>query len=211
MSVFLNVELGRKNNFTTGQIYYSVLTKERKGEYLGKTIQVIPHIVGEVKQRIYDAAKGKDILIVELGGTVGDIEGLPFLETIRQIKHELGSNRVINIHVTLVPFIKAAGELKTKPTQHSVQELRRIGITPHMIIARCEKPLPKEVRKKIAMSCDVELESVIECMDAQTIYQVPLNFLKDGIMHPLIKRFCLAESEPNMEEWDILVKRIIAP
>ncbi len=164
-----------------------------------------------MKQRIFDAGKGKDVLIVELGGTVGDIEGLPFLETIRQIKHELGSERVLNIHVTLVPFIKAAGELKTKPTQHSVQELRRIGITPHMIIARCEKPLPKDVRRKIAMSCDVDMDSVIECMDAPTIYQVPLNFLKDGIMQPLIKRFRLAETEPNMEEWDILVKRIIAP
>ena len=208
---FLNVELSKKNNFTTGQVYHTVLTKERKGEYLGKTIQVIPHIVGEVKQRIFEAAKGKDVLIVELGGTVGDIEGLPFLETIRQTKHELGSDRVINIHVTLIPYIKAAGELKTKPTQHSVQELRRIGITPHMIIARCEKPLPKDVRKKIAISCDVDLESVIECVDSQTIYQVPLNFLKDGIMNPLAKRFALTNKDPNMQEWDILVKRIIAP
>ncbi|RUM44855.1 MAG: CTP synthetase [Hydrogenimonas sp.] len=208
---FLNVDLSKKNNFTTGQVYHTVLTKERKGEYLGKTIQVIPHIVGEVKRRIFEAGKGKDVLIVELGGTVGDIEGLPFLETIRQIKHELGSDRVINIHVTLVPYIQAAGELKTKPTQHSVQELRRIGITPHMIIVRCEKPLPKEVRRKIAMSCDVDMESVIECKDAPTIYQVPLNFLKDGIMHPLTKRFGLSAGEPNMEEWDILVKRIIAP
>jgi len=141
---FLDTSLTQANNFTTGQIYKTVIEKERKGEYLGKTIQVVPHIVNEIKERIYLASKGRDILIVELGGTVGDIEGLPFLETIRQIRHELGRINVMNIHVTLLPYIKAAGELKTKPTQHSVQELRRIGIAPHMLILRAEKPVPAD-------------------------------------------------------------------
>jgi CTP synthase len=173
---FLDTSLTRANNFTTGQIYKSVIEKERKGEYLGKTIQVVPHIVNEIKDRIKLAAEGKDVLIVELGGTTGDIEGLPFLETFRQMKHELGRSNVMNIHVTLLPYIKAAGELKTKPTQHSVQELRRIGIAPHMLILRAEQPVPMELKRKIAYSCDVDLESVIEAIDAPTIYQVPINF-----------------------------------
>lgn len=208
---FLDTDLSKKNNFTTGQVYMSVIERERKGGYLGETIQIIPHIVDEIKKRIYEAGEGQDVLIVELGGTVGDIEGLPFLEAIRQIKHELDQNRVINIHVTLVPLIKAAGELKTKPTQHSVQELRRIGITPHMIIARCEKPLPKELRNKLSLSCDVDADSVVMAVDAPTIYQVPLNLMKEGILAPIAKRFDLKEIDPDMEQWNTLVKRIIAP
>lgn len=208
---FLDTDLSKKNNFTTGQVYLSVIEKERKGGYLGETIQVIPHIVNEIKRRVYLAGEGQDILIVELGGTVGDIEGLPFLEAIREIKHELSQDRVINIHVTLVPLIKAAGELKTKPTQHSVQELRRIGITPHIIVARCEKPLPKELKNKLSLSCDIDSDSVIVALDAPSIYQVPLNLLKEGILTPVSKRFGLGDIAPDMEQWNMLVKRIIAP
>ena len=208
---FLNTSLTKANNFTTGQVYLSVIEKERRGEYLGKTIQVVPHIVNEIKERIYKAGENKDILIVELGGTVGDIEGLPYLETIRQIKHELGSNRVMNIHVTLLPYIKAAGELKTKPTQHSVGELRRIGITPNMIILRSEQPIPKDVKDKIALSCDVDRDSVIEARDAATIYRVPLNFLSQDILTPISKQLNLGELKPDIAQWSELVNRILHP
>lgn len=208
---FLDTSLTQANNFTTGQIYLSVIEKERRGEYLGKTIQVVPHIVNEMKERIYKAGESKDILIVELGGTVGDIEGLPFLETIRNIKHELGSSRVMNIHVTLLPYIKAAGELKTKPTQHSVGELRRIGITPNMIILRSEQPIPKDVKQKIAYSCDVDIDSVAEAVDAATIYRVPLNFLSQDILTPIARQLELGDLTPNIGEWSSLVNQIIDP
>jgi CTP synthase len=208
---FLDTSLTKANNFTTGKVYESVLEKERRGDYLGKTIQVIPHITNEIKERIYKAGEGKDILIVELGGTVGDIEGLPFLETIRQIKHELGSSRVMNIHVTLLPYIKVAGELKTKPTQHSVGELRRIGITPNMIILRSEQPVPADIKKKIAYSCDIDKESVIEANDAATIYRVPLNFLTQNILAPISKQLELGELKPDMAKWSELVLKILDP
>jgi len=208
---FLNTSLTKANNFTTGRVYLSVLEKERRGEYLGKTIQVIPHITNEIKERIYKAGEGKDILIVELGGTVGDIEGLPFLETIRQIKHELGSKNVMNIHVTLLPYIKAAGELKTKPTQHSVGELRRIGITPNMIILRSEQTIPKDIKRKIAYSCDVDTDSVIEAVDAATIYRVPLNFLSQDILSPIAKQLELGELKPDIALWNDLVNKILHP
>jgi CTP synthase len=208
---FLDTSLTQANNFTTGQIYKTVIEKERKGEYLGKTIQVVPHIVNEIKERVYLAGKGREILIVELGGTVGDIEGLPFLETIRQIKHELGSKNVMNIHVTLLPYIKAAGELKTKPTQHSVQELRRIGIAPHMLVLRAEVPVNSDIRRKIAFSCDVDETSVIVAEDAATIYQVPLNFLRQDTLTPICKQLDLGECQPKMGEWSELVHKILKP
>jgi CTP synthase len=208
---FLNTSLTKANNFTTGRVYLSVLEKERRGEYLGKTIQVIPHITNEIKERIYKAGEGKDILIVELGGTVGDIEGLPFLETIRQIKHELGSSNVMNVHVTLLPYIKAAGELKTKPTQHSVGELRRIGITPNMIILRSEQTIPADIKRKIAYSCDIDTESVVEAVDAATIYRVPLNFLAQDILRPISKQLELGELKPDIALWNELVNRILNP
>ncbi|AOO63887.1 CTP synthase [Sulfurospirillum halorespirans] len=208
---FLDENLTQANNFTTGRVYSAVIEKERRGDYLGKTIQVIPHIVDEIANRIKEAGRGQDILIVEIGGTVGDIEGLPFLEAIRSLKSELGKRRAMNIHLTLVPFIKAAGELKTKPTQHSVQELRRIGITPDMLICRSEYPLPKELKNKLAFSCGVERNSVIECLDATTIYQVPLSFLKENILAPISEALNLGDLTPHMDEWDILVKRVIAP
>ncbi len=208
---FLDTSLTQNNNFTTGQVYKTVIENERKGKYLGKTIQVVPHIVNEIKERIFKAGEGKDILIVELGGTTGDIEGLPFLETIRQIKHELGKNNVMNVHVTLLPYIKAAGELKTKPTQHSVQELRRIGIAPHMLVLRAEVPVSSDIKRKIAYSCDVEEDSVIVAEDAATIYQVPLNFLRQDILTPICKQLELGECKPQMDEWTDLVHKIIMP
>ncbi len=208
---FLDTSLTQNNNFTTGLVYKTVIENERKGKYLGKTIQVVPHIVNEIKERIFRAGEGKDILIVELGGTTGDIEGLPFLETIRQIKHELGRSRVMNVHVTLLPYIKAAGELKTKPTQHSVQELRRIGIAPHMLVLRAEVPVSNEIKRKIAYSCDVDEESVIVAEDASTIYQVPLNFLRQDILTPICKQLDLENCQPKMDEWTDLVHKIIMP
>jgi len=208
---FLDTSLTQANNFTTGQIYKTVIEKERKGEYLGKTIQVVPHIVNEIKERIKLAGKGREILIVELGGTTGDIEGLPFLETIRQIKHELGSKNVMNIHVTLLPYIKAAGELKTKPTQHSVQELRRIGIAPHMLVLRAEVPVTSDIKRKIAFSCDVDESSVIVAEDAATIYQVPLNFLRQDALQPICKQLELDHCQPKMDDWSDLVHKILKP
>ncbi len=208
---FLDENLSQNNNFTTGRVYSSVIEKERRGDYLGKTIQVIPHIVDEIIRRIKKAGEGQDILLVEIGGTVGDIEGLPFLEAIRALRTEVGRGRAMNIHLTLIPYIKVAGELKTKPTQHSVQELRRIGITPDMLICRSEKSLPKELKNKLAFSCGVERNSVIESSDAPTIYKVPLNFLHEDILKPISEVLNLKELNPNMDNWDTLVKRVVEP
>jgi CTP synthase len=208
---FLDISLAKGNNFTTGQVYSSVIERERRGDYLGKTIQVIPHITGEIKSRIVKAGEGHDILIVEVGGTVGDIESLPFLEAIRELKTELGKQRSMYIHLTLVPFLKAAGELKTKPTQHSVQELRRIGISPHIVICRCEMPLPKNLKLKLALSCGIENNSIIEALDAQSIYEVPMNFQKQQILEPICEALGFEELTLDMDKWNTLVKNIITP
>ncbi len=208
---FLNISLGKKNNFTTGQVYQSVIERERRGDYLGKTIQVIPHITGEIKRRIKEAGRECDLLVVEIGGTVGDIESLPFLEAAREFVSEVGKKRAMFIHLTLVPYLKAAGELKTKPTQHSVQELRRIGITPSMIICRSETKIPKEMKNKLASSCGVERDSVIEAVDAKSIYKVPMNFLAQHILDPISETLDLGELKPDMDEWDALVKSVISP
>jgi CTP synthase len=208
---FLNESISKNNNFTTGQIYSTVIEKERKGDYLGKTVQIIPHITNEIKERIYKVGEGFDIVLIELGGTVGDIEGLPYMESIRQIRQEVGSKNAMFIHVTLVPYIKAAGELKTKPTQHSVQELRRIGITPQMLICRTEKNLPKSLKRKLANSCDVDYHSVIEAADAKTIYKVPLSFLKQNILEPISDQLHLGDLNPDMTQWNDLVKKIVEP
>ena len=208
---FLDENLHQKNNFTTGRVYSSVIERERKGDYLGKTIQVVPHIVDEITRRIKKAGIGQDVLLVEIGGTVGDIEGLPFLEAIRALGTEVGKGRYMNIHLTLIPFIKVAGELKTKPTQHSVQELRRIGLTPDMLICRSEMPLPKDLKDKLAFSCGVDRKSVIESLDAPTIYKVPLNFLKEDILTPISEILNLGKLKPDMEKWDTLVKRVVDP
>ncbi len=208
---FLDSSLTRDNNFTTGQIYKSVIENERKGKYLGRTIQIVPHITDEIKRRVKLAGEKKDILIVELGGTVGDMEGMPFLEAIRQMRHELGRDDILNIHVTLLPYIKTADELKTKPTQHSVQELRRLGITPQMLILRAEETIPNEIKRKIAFTCDIDEESVIEAVDAPTIYQVPLNFKIQDILHQIAKHLNLENVKPDMREWHKLVRRIVEP
>ena len=208
---FLDESFLKSANFTTGQVYSTVIERERAGGYLGQTIQVIPHIVGEIVDRIKKAGEGTDILVVELGGTVGDIEGQPFLEAVRQMKHDDDVAGTFFIHVTLIPFINAAGEHKSKPTQHSVQELRRIGITPQMIIARSEKPLPKTFKKKLAFACDVKQESVIEALDAPSIYAVPMLFLQQNILLPIAKELELGTLEPDVEQWNVLVKKIIAP
>ena len=207
---FIDKTLTKKNSFTTGQVYQSVIKREREGGYLGKTIQVIPHVVDEIKERIYAVTEDNDFLIIELGGTVGDIEGLPFMEAIRSIRHELPKSNTMNIHLSLVPYIRAAGELKTKPTQHSAQELRRIGITPHMLVCRTERELPKILKDKLALACDIDRNAVIEAGDAQSIYQVPLQFIKEGILTPLSEHFNI-KIKPNMEKWDTLVKNILLP
>ncbi len=208
---FLNTALTQDNNFTTGLIYKTVIENERKGKYLGKTIQIVPHITNEIKERIIKAGENKEILIVELGGTTGDMEGMPFLESIRQMKHEFGLSNVMNIHVTLLPYIRTAGEIKTKPTQHSVQELRRIGITPQMLILRSETRIPTEIKNKIAYTCDIERASVIEAIDAPTIYEVPLNFMAQDILNPIAKQLELGELKPKMQLWTDLVSKILEP
>ncbi|AAB99177.1 CTP synthase (pyrG) [Methanocaldococcus jannaschii DSM 2661] len=208
---FIDENLTKNNNITTGKIYWSVLTKERKGEYLGKTVQVIPHITNEIKDWIKNLGEGYDITIVEIGGTVGDIESLPFLEAIRQFKKDVGKENVLYIHVSLLPYIRAAGELKTKPTQHSVKELRSIGIQPDILICRTEMPISDKIREKLALFCDVDKEAVIEARDARTIYEVPLNLEKEGLGKLVTKKLNLPDREPDLDEWRKFVDRVINP
>ena len=174
---FIDINLTKYNNITTGKVYLSVLKKERRGDYLGATVQVIPHITNEIKEQVFRAGRESksDVVITEIGGTVGDIESLPFLEAIRQIKNDVGIENVMYIHCTLIPYLKAAGEMKTKPTQHSVKELRSLGIQPNVIVVRTEQPVPQEIKDKIALFCDIKPEAVIEARDADTLYQVPLD------------------------------------
>jgi CTP synthase len=187
---FIDENLSKNSNVTTGKIYWSVISKERKGDYLGGTVQVIPHITNEIKQRVYRVAKESnvDVVITEIGGTVGDIESLPFMEAIRQIKYEAGWENVCFIHVTLVPFLGKAGELKTKPTQHSVKELRSIGIQPDIIVCRTEKPLSRELRDKIGLFCNVDGRSVIQNIDASNIYEIPLLMEQEGLDDKVVKK-----------------------
>lgn len=211
---FLDINVGKINNATTGQIYGTVIEKERRGDYLGKTVQVIPHITDEIKTRFRKVARdrgGVDVVLVELGGTVGDIEGLPFLEAIRQFRLEYGTDHVMNIHLTLLPFIKASGELKTKPTQHSVQKLREIGIQPDIVFCRTEKRITKEAREKIALFCNVDAEHVIEGIDAESIYEVPLNLEKQGMAELVLQRLNLLSREHDLKQWDGLVHKIKHP
>lgn len=211
---FTNAHISQDNNITTGKIYYSVIMKERKGDYLGKTVQIIPHITDEIKKDISKVAHNHnvDVAIVEIGGTVGDIESLPFLEAIRQMRWELGVNYAINIHVTLLPFIKSAGEHKTKPTQHSVGKLREIGIIPDILLCRTEKPISKDQRDKIALFCSVDKEAVIEAADVKYIYEVPLAFKKQGLDDLILKRLNIKSEEHDLQEWqDIVIKRVRCP
>lgn len=208
---FTNVRLTRYNNITTGKVYYSVITKERRGDYLGKTVQIIPHITDEIKESIKRASAGRrfNVVIVEIGGTVGDIESLPFLEAIRQMKLELGRKKAINIHVTLVPYIKSAGELKTKPTQHSVGTLREIGIIPDIILCRTERVLPKEAKEKIALFCNVDKEAVIPAIDVKSIYEVPLKFRDAGLDSLIVKLLNLKCKDNDLVSWEEkVVKRM---
>ncbi|MCS7336911.1 MAG: CTP synthase [Verrucomicrobiae bacterium] len=211
---FTNCKLTRLNNLTSGQVYQMVLDKERRGDYLGKTVQVIPHVTDEIKNRIRLLAErsGADVVITEIGGTTGDIEGLPFLEAIREFALEVGSTNAIFVHVTLVPFIKAAGELKTKPTQQSVAKLREIGITPHILICRTERPLDRDARQKISLFCNVPFEAVIEERDVEhTIYEVPLMLQREGV-DELICRLLRLETPPaNMRHWEEIIRKLVSP
>jgi len=200
--------LTARNNFTTGQVYDAVIQKERNGDYLGKTVQVIPHITDEIKSRIMLAANGCDIAIVEIGGTVGDIESLPFLEAIRQFGFDHGRTNVLYIHLTLVPYIASAGELKTKPTQHSVQKLREIGIQPQILLCRCEKMLSSDLKEKIALFCNVERDAVISAVDVKSIYEVPMEFHREGLDEKIVTYLNMWTREPQMKEWEDLVTRI---
>jgi CTP synthase len=205
------VTLGQEHNFTSGRIYYNVITKERRGDYLGGTVQVIPHITDEIKQSILKVAPLADVAIIEIGGTVGDIESLPFLEAIRQLKGDLGKNNVCYIHLTLVPFIKSAGEVKTKPTQHSVKELRSIGIQPDILLCRTEKVLSRDIKAKIALFCNVEPAAVITAQDVDNIYEIPLLLHEEGLDDRLIENLNIWTRAPRLEVWEDLVQHIKNP
>jgi CTP synthase len=208
---FTHARLGHINNFTTGKIYHSVITKERRGDYLGGTVQVIPHITDEIKDSIRLAAKDVDVAIIEIGGTTGDIESLPFLEAIRQFKAEAGKENVLYIHLTLVPFIGTAGELKTKPTQHSVKELRSIGIQPDILLCRTDRYLSKEIKAKIALFCNVGTDAVITAKDVDCIYEVPMIFHKEGLDNRIVEMLNIWTRAPRLENWEQLIHRLKHP
>ena len=210
---FINTNLSQINNVTSGSVYQTVINKERKGEYLGATVQMIPHITGEIKSRLIQAAKkdNPDILIAEIGGTIGDIEGLPFIEAIRQFRSEIGRNNSMSIHVTLLPYLPTSGELKTKPSQHSVNVLRSYGIQPEMLVLRTQVPLGKNEREKLALFCSVDKNCVIECKDMDTIYEVPLYLEKQGITKEVLDILQLENKEPNLKDWEELIDSIKHP
>ena len=203
---FVQTTMSRRNNCTAGQIYDTVIQKERHGDYLGATVQVIPHITDEIKRRILLAAEGNDLCIVEVGGTVGDIESLPFLEAIREFRWDLGRENVVYVHLTLVPFIPAAGELKTKPTQHSVKELTGLGIQPDILLCRCDRPLEKRFRNKIAHFCNVEENCVIAAQDVESIYEVPLKFHEEEFDQRIVEKLNIWTGQPNLAKWRRVVK-----
>ncbi len=205
---FTHAKLGQDNNFTTGKIYHSVITKERKGDYLGGTVQVIPHITDEIKNAVRLAAKSVDIVIVEIGGTIGDIESLPFLEAIRQFRADAGKENTLYIHVTLVPYINTAGEVKTKPTQHSVKELRSIGIQPDILLCRTGSILSKDIKKKIALFTNVEEDAVVTAQDVECIYEVPLNFHSEGLDDKIVEKLNIWTRAPRLEIWEELVQKL---
>ena len=208
---FIDINLSKNSNTTTGKIYQSVINKERRGDYLGGTVQVIPHITNEIKESVFRVGQqdNADFVITEIGGTVGDIESLPFLEAIRQVKKDVGKNDVLYIHVTLVPYISAAGELKTKPTQHSVKELRSIGISPDIIVCRSEKPISKEMREKMAMFCDVDPEAVIQNLTARSIYEVPMLMEEQGLDTIVLRKLEMEDKPKDMQGWHDMVARIL--
>ena len=203
---------GRDSNFTTGRIYETVIAKGRRGEYLGATVQVIPHITDEIKRSILKGAGDADICLVEIGGTVGDIEALPFFEAIRQLSNDLGRDRTTFVHLTLVPYISAAHELKTKPTQHSVKELRSIGIQPDLLLCRCDREIPLNERRKIGLFCNVPEKAVIQALDVKSIYEVPLSYHKEGFDSEVLKSFGITDApEPDLSRWNEIVERVMQP
>ncbi len=211
---FTDINLSQRSNVTTGQVYEAVINREREGGYLGGTVQVIPHITDEIKGRILKGAEANgdaDVVITEIGGTSGDIEGLPFLEAVRQLQFELGTGNSLYIHLTLVPYISAAREIKTKPTQHSVKGLREIGIQPDLLLCRSERPLSDEIKNKISLFCNVEKEAVIEALDAESIYQVPINLHNEGFDEMVVKKLNLVCDPPRLDKWKEMVKRIKSP
>jgi CTP synthase len=208
---YCNVTTGQKNNFTSGRIYYNVITKERRGDYLGGTVQVVPHITDEIKRAITDLSDDEDVVIVEIGGTIGDIESLPFLEAIRQMRYTLGKGNYLYLHLTLVPFIKAAEELKTKPTQHSVKELQSIGIQPNILVCRSDRPIPREMKRKIALFCNVEENAVITAQDVESIYEVPLRLHEEGIDDRIVEMLDLRAPKGDLSVWETIVKRVKQP
>jgi CTP synthase len=208
---FIDRPLSQANNVTTGRIYLNVITKERRGEYLGSTVQVIPHITDEIKAAVRRMAPENDVVLVEIGGTVGDIESQPFLEAIRQFRHDIGRDNALFIHLTLVPFIAAAGEVKTKPTQHSVRELMEIGIQPDILICRTERPLSEDTKRKIALFCNVEFGAVIESRDVPTIYQIPLTFAEQGLDQLVCRKLGLETKPADLTAWRSLVDKVVAP
>ncbi len=208
---FTNTKASKGHNYTTGKIYEAVINKERRGDYLGKTVQVIPHVTDEIMDAMRRLADTADVVIIEIGGTVGDIESLPFLEAIRQLRLELGKTNSAHLHLTLVPFIATSDELKTKPTQHSVRELRAIGITADALLCRCDRPLPEDVKKKIALFCNLEPRQVIAAQDVETIYEVPLSFCREGFDDILLELLNLPQTQRDMSRWEELVSRIKNP
>ncbi len=209
---FTHCKLSKFNNLTSGQIYEHVLQKERRGDYLGKTVQVIPHVTNEIKARLYAAGEGVDVLITEIGGTVGDIEGLPFLEALRQFSLEVGKDNVLFIHVTLLPYLKAAGELKTKPSQQSVAKLREIGIQPDILVCRTEQPMTDDMRQKLSLFCNVEQKAVIEEMDVKhSIYELPIMLAEEGVDKLAVERLGIKAPESDMSAWKSIVRRLVSP
>lgn len=208
---FTGLKLSRSNSVTTGQIYDTVISRERRGDYLGGTVQVIPHITDEIKNRLYDAAQGSEVAIVEIGGTVGDIESLPFLEAVRQVRAEVGPENSVLLHVTYVPYIAAAGELKSKPTQHSVKELREIGLQADFLVCRTERTMDKNLKSKIALFCSVKPEHVISAPDASTIYEVPLNLHRENLDKLILERLHLQSDRPNLRGWEHIVRTLKNP
>ena len=210
---FIDINLSKNSNVTAGKIYLSVINKERKGDYLGGTVQVIPHITNEIKERVYRVGKEEnaDVVITEIGGTVGDIESLPFLEAIRQVKKEVGRDGVLYLHVTLLPYISAAGELKTKPTQHSVKELRGIGITPDIIVCRTEHDISPEMRDKLALFCDIDANAVIQNKTVASIYEVPLLLQEQNLDSIVLNKLNIKANKADMTDWNKMLEKIINP
>jgi CTP synthase len=208
---FTSIRTSQANNYTTGKIYYNVIKKERQGDYLGETVQVVPHITDEIKKAIKSLSNNYDVIIVEIGGTIGDIESLPFLEAIRQFRYDVGRENVLYVHLTLIPYVRSAGEIKTKPTQHSVKEFREIGIQPDILLCRTEMPLPTEAKKKIAIHCNLDGDAVISARDVETIYEVPLMLHNEGLDHLISKKLNLNSNEPDLSLWKDVVRKIKEP